>query len=273
VSSYAFLQDGCKLCLARQGTWQLFVTATRELVDGTPWREARWIEKEGGLRAWSPPRWTSSPDRKQVDEKRSLGIYNTFSFFFEDDLKEASAEVIPDIEAPAELRDWVRGPLMDVRKLLADRGIKCDGEGELAAYDPVSDRCFVLADSLKQDMAESISMSVMDDREFVPPIWISTNPEAGGWGLANQSGGTAHIRKSGGSGGVDLLFRSEPFLASDGVTFDVGYSIDVVSGDTKIGKLEANTTLTKNKPQVIGSGTTPDGKEVKVIVTASEARQ
>jgi hypothetical protein len=28
-------------------------------------------------------------------------------------------------------------------------------------------------------------------------------------------------------------------------------------------------TLTKDKPQVIGSGTGSDGKEVKVIVTAS----
>jgi len=31
----------------------------------------------------------------------------------------------------------------------------------------------------------------------------------------------------------------------------------------------AGTTLTKDKPQVIGSGTGSDGKEVRVIVTAS----
>ena len=105
------------------------------------------------------------------------------------------------------------------------------------------------------------------------PIWIETNLESGNWGVASQSGEKTEIRRASSDPGNQLLFLSEPTQGSNGAIFDLRYTIDAVSGDTKIGRLESATTLMKDKPQVIGSGVTSDGKEVKVTVTASEASQ
>jgi hypothetical protein len=91
--------------------------------------------------------------------------------------------------------------------------------------------------------------------------------------LASRSGETAEIGRSSGNQTENLHFRCEPNQGADGGAFDPGYSPDGVADEAKIGKLESNTTLTNDTPQVIGSGTAAHGTEVKVIATASHPRE
>lgn len=271
VAAVVSIEDGRKMCLARQGNWQLDVGAGRELTDGTPWNEARWLETKEGLHPWTSPRGIPVPERKQLGPQRWLGIHRGNSVFLAHHLAKMRSEKAFDVETPAELQEWVRGPLMDVRKTLRDMGVKWSDERDFAGFDPVSDWLVVLANETNLDSVEEL-FRTLDDRDIVPPIWIETNPEAGGWGLASRSGESAEIRRSSGNLADSLLFRSEATQGADGLIFDLHYTLDVVAGDAKIGKLEAATTLMKDKPQVIGSGTAPDGNEVKIIVTASTPR-
>jgi hypothetical protein len=151
---------------------------------------------------------------------------------------------------------------------MEDQGVVFHDEGGFAGFDPLTSTAFVVTDKANHDLVEGFFSSILDG-EVEPPIWIETNPESGGWGLASRSGEAAEIRRSSVNPTENLLFRSEPTQGADGLIFDLRYSLDMVAGGVKLGELKANTTLTRDKPQVVGSGTAPDGKEVKVIVTAS----
>jgi hypothetical protein len=210
--------------------------------------------------------------KKQLDADRWLSVYPTVPGFASYLLRKARSQPGPDINPPAELAEWTRSPLVDIRPAFEDWGIRFQKEGHFAGFDPLTYTAFVVTDEVGRDLAESLFSSILDG-EFVPPIWIETNPESGGWGLASRSGEVAEIRRSSGNLAENLLFRSEATQGADGLIFDLRYSLDVVAGDAKVGKLEAATTLTKDKPQVVGSGTAADGKEVKVIVTASTPRE
>ncbi|MEK7951057.1 hypothetical protein [Luteolibacter soli] len=272
VKTAVTLGNGSPCQIACQGTkdqrWELVVSTEEELMDGTPSKEFCWVETPDGLRAWSNSGVRGKPLRKQLDANRWLGIYPMAKGSASHFLAEARSRPGPDVTGP-ELAEWTRMPLLNIRPVLEERGVAFRNERDCACIDPLTGTAFVLADQVTQDLAEYLFASVLDG-ELVPPIWIETNPESGGWGLASRSGERAEIRRSSSDPGNQLLFRSEATEGGDGVIFDLGYAIDVVSGDVKIGKLEANTTLTKDKPQVIGSGTAPDGKEVKVTVTVSK---
>ena len=81
----------------------------------------------------------------------------------------------------------------------------------------------------------------------------------------------AQIERSGGDEGGGLLFRCEPTRGGDGIMMDLRYSMDVVVGDTKTGRIEGATTLVRDEPQTLGGGSGSEGEEAKVIVTASDA--
>ena len=276
VRTAVSLREGSPCRIACQGAgdqrWELVVSAGRELLDGTPLKEFRWVETAAGLKSWPSFVVRGEPLRKQLDANRWLGIYPTIPEYVSYLLRRERSEPRPDILPPAELAEWIRSPLIDIRPAFADRGISFQDEHCFAGVDPLTYTVFVVTDKVDQDLAEGFFSSVLDG-EVEPPIWIETNPESGGWGLASRSGEAAEIRRSSGNLVENLFFRSEPTQGADGVTFDLRYSVDVVAGDAKLGKLEANTTLSKDKPQGIGSGTASDGKEVKVIVTASHPRE
>jgi len=253
--------------------WELVVSMERELLDGTPLNGYRWVETAGGLKPWPSSGVRAEPLRKQLDENRWLGVYPTIPGFASHLLKRARREDSADLDPSQELAEWTRSPLVNIREGLADQGCFVSPKGGgFVGLDPLTSTAFVVTDKMKQDQVAE-TFSGFDDWEPKPPIWIETNPESGGWGLASRSGETAEIRRDSGNLADNLLFRSEATQAGDGVTIDFGYSLDLVASGAKIGKLEANTTLTKDKPQVIGSGTSPDGKEVKVVVTASDSRE
>ena len=270
------LQEGRPRRIACQGVgdqrWELVVSTEQELLDGTPWKESCWVETADGLKPRPHSGTLGKPQQKQLDANRWLNVYPTVPGFASYLLRKARSQPGPDIDPPAELAEWTRSPLIDIRPAFADQGVVFRDERHFAGFDPLTCTAFVVTDKVNQDLVESLFLSILDG-VFEPPIWIETNPESGGWGLASRSGEAGEIRRSSGNLADNLLFRSEPTQGADGVIFDLRYALDVVAGDTKIGKLEANTTLTKDKPQVIGSGTAPAGKEVKVIVTVSRSRE
>ncbi|WP_264487865.1 hypothetical protein [Luteolibacter arcticus] len=275
VTAISFL-DGHRYRIACHGAgdqrWELMASAEREFSDGTARKEARWLETSGGVKPWAVFESREKRMHQQLDANRWLGIYPSGAGLSSHLLARSCLQRRADIKPPAELAEWVSAPLADVRFFMEEQGIVFREEGCFAGIDPLSQKVFIVTDKAGQEMAAS-SFRTFVDGELEPPIWIETNPESGGWGIASRSGEGAEIKRSGDGNGNNLLFHCETTQAADGVTFDHRYVLDVVSGDTKIGKLESNTTLTKGKPQVIGSGTAPDGKEVKVIVTASGPRE
>jgi hypothetical protein len=271
------LQEGSPRRIACQGTkdqrWELVVSGSAELLDGTPWKEFRWMETPAGLKPWPNSGVCREPVRKQLDGNRWLGVYPMVPGFASYFSKRARVKANADILPPAELAEWTLNPLVDIRQGLGDHGgVVFQDEGHFAGMDPSTCTAFVVTDQLNQDRVEAVFLSILDG-DFQPPNWIETNAESGGWGLASRSGETGEIRRASGNLAENLQFRSEVTQGGDGVTFDLRYSLDVVADGSKIGKLESNTVLTKDKPQVIGSGSAADGKEVKVSVTASHARE
>jgi hypothetical protein len=273
VTTAATLREGARVRLACHGAadagWELFASVERELTDGTPWKEARWLETHDGPAPWPASHGHGEAERKQLGPDRWLGIYHAGPADLAMLRSRSGEKRIDAISPPEGISEWVRSPLVDARELLATQGVKVKGEGSFAGIDPLSHRAFIVTDEMNQDLAEQVFFHCLHCVDATL-VWVEANPESGGWGLVSRSGETAQIQRSGKDKTTNLLFRSEPIVGGNGRIIDFGYAFDVVAGDSKIGELKTRTTLTKDRPQVIGSLSGPDGKEVKVVVTASD---
>lgn len=274
VATALTFADGVRYRLARQGegdqAWEIFATVTGELTDGTPRREARWVEKAGKEEVW--PRFVKLRpiERRGFAPDRRLGIYPVGEDILNGFLDRKILPAPSDVEAPAELSKWVQGPLVDVRDFLMDQGVKARTGGAFAGYDPLSHRIFFMADPMNQDLADFV-LSDWNGEGTEAPLWIESNPESGGWGLACRTGETAAVSRAGGEG-KDLLFETVLTQAGGSVSasaFDFSYEIGLVSGSMPMGRMKSATHLEMAVPQQLGSFNAPGQGERKVVVTLS----
>jgi hypothetical protein len=270
VQSAATVREGVRTRLARRGegadSWEAWLTVRRELLDSTQVGDGRWIETGEGIEPWTlaEPRRKSS--RKVLGPNRELGIYHV-----PEDLlsRLANADVVltlPDVVIPAELAEWVRGPLIDMEKPLLDNGIKVDAAaGEFAGFDARSNSVIVVGNSINQGLVEVFSYLP----SYYPVyLWIETNRESGGWGLASRSGEKAWIARRTGDV-IDRLFEIEPSLGGDRDIMDLRFKIDVVSGETTIGRIESATTLNNSKPMRVATSSEGKTEDLEVVLTGT----
>lgn len=273
VSTGVAMADGQRLRLARQGqgedAWELAVTSVCEIADGTPWKEAIAVEIEGGPDPMPEKPRGGAPIRAKLDEKRWIGIFlmptSELAKAFPDQVEKFTM-----MDAPQEASEWVRGSLLDIRPGLMDFGIDLGKDGSFAGLERTSYRLFVVGGEAELEHVDQLFATLgPDDPE--PPMWVETNPESGGWGIACQSGVEASIKRSPEVEKDERFFEVEPTRGGDGVYIDLRYAVSIITaGNKPAGQVVSSTTLIKGRPQVIGSASGTDGKEVKVVVTAAD---
>lgn len=103
-----------------------------------------------------------------------------------------------------------------------------------------------------------------------PPsqLWIETNGESGGWGLACRSGEKAVISRRAGKA-AGLFFEIEPTLGGDDNIMDLRYKFDVVAGDRAMGRIESATTLYNGKPVRVATYSKEGMKDLEVVLTGT----
>lgn len=257
VNTGVTVKVGQRVLIARQGLaeekWQLFATAGVEMIDGTPQSKTRWLEEPEGIVVWPREGSAEQPVRKVLGNGLHIGIFQVPRDMvqrLDPEAKEAAALVEPPLQAT----EWVRGPLSDVRKLLAGHGVKIEGEGSFAGFS-ASGCLVVIADKENLDLVEElISGGCCNPARNAR---VETNVEAGGWSLTARSGEKAEIARSR-SGVTDCLFSIEPTLAGADDLVDLRYKIDVVNGIKVLGRSESASTLGMGFPQKVGSFS-PDG--------------
>jgi hypothetical protein len=257
--------------LARQGTgpdsWEAWLTVSRELLDGTPIGQGRLIETAEGIEPWKFLEPGRKEFRKLLGPNRELGIFPA-----PEDLlsKLTGAEVVinlPDMEAPPEFVEWVRGLFIDIAKPLLELGVKVDsGSGHFAGFDPRRKSLVIVAEPVKLDIVEQIFLNLNDH----PPLnlWIETNSDSGAWGLASRSGERAWISRRVGDV-TDLLFEIEPTLGGNEKIMDLRYKFDVVTGDQALGKIESATTLHTGKAARVATYSREGMKDLEVVLTGT----
>lgn len=257
--------------LARQGegpdSWEAWVTVSRELLDGTPFSESRWIETAEGIERWKLPEPGKRRFRKALGQNREIGIYPVSKDVL---VRLVGAEVmptLPELVLSEGLTEWVRGPLIDLGKALRAEGVKFDdGASHFAGFDPRSRSVIMVADATNQDLANGIFWD--GSRGFPALLWIETNPKAGGWGMMCRSGEKAAIRQVAGEVAA-RVFEIEPTLGSVGEVMDLRYKFDVVAGDRAMGRVEAAATLTSGKPMKVLTGFKDGADDLEVVLTGT----
>lgn len=269
VKAAVTVREELRTRLARQGTgpdsWEAWLTVSRELLDGTPIGQGRLIETTEGIEPWKFPEPGRKEFRKLLGPNRELGIYPV-----PEDLlsKLTGAEAVinlPDLEAPPELAEWVRGLLIDISKPLRELSVKIDSSaGHIAGFDPRSKKLVILANPIHQDIVEQIFLNLTD---YSPVnLWIETNSESGAWGLASRSGDRAWISRRIGDM-TDLLFEIEPTLGGNEKIMDLRYKFNVVTGDQALGKIESATTLHTGKAARVATYSEEGMKDLEVVLT------
>lgn len=273
VSTGVAMADGQRLRLARQGqgedAWELAVTGVCETADGTLWKEAIAVEIEGGPDPMPEKPRGGAPIRAKLDEKSWIGIFQMppgeLAKFFPDQVEKFTM-----MAAPEEASAWVRGSLLNILPGLKDFGIDLGKGGSFAGLERMTYRLFVVGGEAELEQVDQLFATLgPDDPE--PPMWVETNPESGGWGIACQSGVEASIKRSPEVEKDERFFEVEPTRGGDGVYIDLRYAVSIITAGNKMaGQVVSSTTLIKGRPQVIGSASGTDGKEVKVVVTAAD---
>jgi hypothetical protein len=273
ISTNVVVSDGQRLRLARHGqgesAWELAVTALRETADGTPWGEARALEFEGGLDPVPDGPRANAPIRAKLDAKRWIGVFQMPP----DELVKLfpnEVESFKTMTVPENASEWVRGSLLDIHPGLKDFGIDLGKDGAFAGLERMTNRLFVVGGEEDIKLVHQILQSLgPEDPES--PIWIETNAESGAWGIACDSGLRASIKRSSKADKDERFFEVEPTRGGDRRHFDLRYAVSIVTTEDKnAGQLVSSTTLIKGQPQLIGSASGTDGKEVKFIVTATD---
>ena len=173
---------------------------------------------------------------------------------------------LPDAVVPAELEEWMGGSLIDLTKSLCDCGLKIASvNGDFAGFNPRTLSAIVVADLTNQDLAQEIFEQGLSFPAF---LWIESNGESGGWGLASRSGENARISRRTGDV-TNLLFEIEPTIGANRDVLDLHYKFDVVSGEASSGRIESATTLNNGKPQRIATYSKEGMENLEVVLTGT----
>jgi hypothetical protein len=237
-------RDGVRFPIARHGTgeesWSLFGTAVSEHPDGTLVKDSRWIETQPvGLRPW--PVSISQRDMVQlrVDDRRTIAWYPVPPDHFE----------IPpprDLQAPADLEEWISGGFVDYLKVLADNGVDTKSPGFFAGFDPDRSELVVVADSVNQqrvlDLVKSVSVS--------PPtnIWVETSSDANTWGSMIRSGEKAVIKLKEDKTEIGS-FEVESISTGNDQLVDLHCAVDILEGEQRVSNFRFRTVVPEGKEQ------------------------
>lgn len=237
-------RDGVRFPIARHGTgeesWSLFGTAVSEHPDGTLVKDSRWIETQPvGLRPWPVSISQRDVVQLRVDDRRTIAWYP---------VPPDHLEIPPrrDLQAPADLEEWISGGFVDYLKVLADNGVDTKSPGFFAGFDPDRSELVVVADSVNQqrvlDLVNSVSVS--------PPtnIWVETNPDANAWGSMTRSGEKAVVTLNENKTPV-ASYEVEPTSNGNGQLVDLHCSVDVMEGGQQVSNFLFRTVVSEGKEQ------------------------
>ena len=266
VNTTISMRDGERMLIARHGAgeekWELFGSMDLETFDGVPAGERRWLEYPDGTGPWRPYIPSHDPSLQLLEEGLILGIYPVPVDFLE--LMGAEEEAPATTAIPPAVQKLTQGLLLDARKVLEKNGLRIEGTGTFAGFDPKG-RLVIVADAKSHDLARQITASCCG----TPPasVFIESNIEAGGWGLACNSGEKASITRTfPGSG--DSGFRIEPTFANRNQLVDFRYAVDLMAGSKVLGRNESTTTLSVGKAHRAGNFQVEGAAAVDLILTA-----
>ncbi len=267
--------------------WELFATLTREFFHGVPVSESRLRETVKGIEPWllgsTEPSLAPEPvDLPAPDDSLKLKIYRVPPQLLQimgiipadrgsdsnpvdpfDDGDRPTPPPVGTPPLPPGWEGWTPGCL-DVSGSLKRKGITFEKEGSFAFFNPRTKSLLLSTTLINHDQFETLVQGL--DCYVSNDIWVSSNPESGGWGLTARSGELAKL--SGKREGKEMSFEIEPTLGDSGLVelryaFDsraeAGGGIDIVSC----------STLLKGCPQTIGSHQVSGKDEQKVVLTAS----
>ncbi len=237
-------RDGVRFPIARHGTgeesWSLFGTAVSEHPDGTLVKDSRWIETHPvGLRPWPVSISQREVVQLPVDDRRTIAWYP---------VPPDHLEIPPrrDLQAPADLEDWISGGFVDYLKVLADNGVDTKSPGFFAGFDPDRSELVVVADSVNQQRVLNLVKSV----SVSPPtnIWVETNSDANTWGSMIRSGEKAVIQLKEDKTEIGS-FEVESISTGNDQLVDLHCAVDVMEGGQRVSNFRFRTVVPKGKEQ------------------------
>lgn len=260
--------EGKKVRIARHGqgkdAWELFGVVSREFPDGTPVENSRWIENEKGIEAMQ--HLDSYDKTVKVGDELRLRWYPVTADFLKRMGGEEKTSLTKDIEAPASLREWVRGGgFKDALSLLLQNGVEMGMPGSFAGYDPRTSLLVIVAGEMDQDLCEQITFS--EGCFMSRPVMIESNLESGNWALACESGTKGRIARTL-NGNEDLALKVEPSWGQS--VLELRYTLDAGEGAGEKRSFESSTALNPGIPQKIGSYSLPGHETIDVTITAGD---
>ncbi|WP_035609467.1 hypothetical protein [Haloferula sp. BvORR071] len=272
--------------IAAHGTgeerWELFATITREFFHGVPVSESRGRETEKGIERWPLEAGREGFEASKAGDSPNLRIYHVAPDFFAGPsagIEKAGGAAAPDPfgpeEAPATPQvgapslpggwdGWLQGEFIDLRAVMKGKGMSLDREGDFAVMNPRTHSVLLFGASLDHDLFEllvdGIGCYIRND------VWLSSNPESGGWGLTARSGESAALY--GTRDGEEMSFKIEPIL-DDPSFVQLGYKFDNRAEARGGVRVEASSKFLLGSPQTIGSRQVSGRDEEKVVITAA----
>lgn len=268
VDSKVVMKDGEPAILARQGEgrdkWKLFGTVGIETSDGVRFSRTRWMESPKGVELWSPFSERVKPVLKPLGEGLQLGLIKVPADAFDDFAGDEEMR-LTRVDVPPQAAGWIRGPMVDVKRVLAVSGIKIDKEGFFAGFDRKG--CLVVISH-----PETIGLidDLMNMSTFDPPsqVWLESNVESGGWGLACLSGERGRILRARAEKEDGLFSFEAVWEGMDSVK--LRYTIDVLHDAKVVGGCDSATSLMLGVPSKLGTFGLKDSTSVDLILTAQE---
>lgn len=267
VATTVAVEESKSIRIARHGTgagaWELFLNTSRELCDGTPKAEARWMEWKGAIIPWIETSFGGrmSP-RERVDQNRWVAWYSP-GFHGIVDLDGSDGNVA-EIDAPSDLAKWARGTFIDVSGWLKTKGIDTSAPGFFAGYDPVAARTFLAAGTEAHDFYSELALG----ESIGAKVWIESNAASGSWGLACRSGEKAGIALKQ-RDQEDLVFEIEPTIGNGSFILDLRYRCDAWDGKGKRGRLQSAATMLSGTSLEVGRYKPSSGDEIPVVFTGT----
>lgn len=264
IASACITREGKLTRLVSHGSgderWLIHGTISRELEDGTPLSERRWIEKEGKQRGWLHP--GGEPDVLPIDGALSLVRYDVPEDFL---TRGEALPAIMGIEAPENLRDSVRGRFMDAKGFLRHHGVALRSPGSFAGYDPLLSVLVVIAAESDHDICRKITAASDGYQDQNLQIDASVGPSS--FGFACQAGMKALISHRKGEV-EDLAFEVEPGWGEK--KLDLSYTLDMTLEERAPQRFSSTANFTLGVGQAIGRYRLSGGEEREVTLSVSD---
>lgn len=271
IDTTTCLRDGVRMKIAGHGTgarkWSLFATSSLELPDGTPFREARFLEAEGKPLPWPEPETEGFAAFGRTGDL-GIGATHLSSSGVRALSNNAQARNAPGIGTPAVFSSIMSDRLIDVRDLLTEFSPNFGQPEDFAGFHVPSQRLFVIGTADQMDIFGQLFTRA---HATLPPLRVETNPEAGAWDLSVVSGARAGIRRLG-DDHHKLHFEVEPTLGNNGEWIDLKASFSIAPQGTSDGQVDGTYLLQAGEPCAIATLQGPEGTETSIRVMATPGK-